>query len=105
MKQFNVIIWDINKNDLVAYDVLPFFRREYETCRKKERPVTREQWVEFVKRWGHYMYWARCEYEIIISQWPPASEERDRKLKIDVWQQIKNNLDIVVDILMEEHND
>lgn len=98
MKQFNVLLWDINKRELTTYDVLPYFRRRYKDLKKKDRPCTKEQWTEFVQSKGMYMYWSRCEYEIIISDWPSKTKE----VKIDVWQQIENNLDLVVDILMSE---
>lgn len=100
-KTFNVLLWDTNRNELTKYDVLPYFRSELDELKKSERPQTREEWTEFVKRKGMYMYWSRCEYEIIVSEWPPYEKE-DRSVKIDVWHQIENNLDIVVDILMGE---
>lgn len=99
-KKFNVLVWDVNRKCLTAYDVLPYFRNEYEEKKKSQRPKTREEWEEFVTSKGRYMFWSRCEWEIIVSEWPPAKE--DRSVKIDVWYQIKNNLDLIVDILMDE---
>jgi len=98
--QFNVLNWDINRNELVSYDVLPYFRKAYEVCTKK--PVTKEEWEEFIRRRGMYRYWSRCEYEIIVSPWPP--QKKDISVKIDVWQQIENNLDLIVKLLMEEYD-
>lgn len=100
-KKFNVLIWDTNHRKFTPYDVLPYFRREYDELAKSKRPKTREEWTEFVKRKGMYMYWSRCEWEIIVSEWPPYEKE-DRSAKIDVWYQIEYNLDIVVDLLMSE---
>lgn len=101
MNKFNVLIWDTNTDRLTTYDVLPYFRKEYKECRKKDKPVTREQWHQFVKSKGMYMFWSRCEYELIILPWPSKNKE----VKIDVWQQIASNIDLIVDILMEENND
>lgn len=97
-KKFFVLVWDINRNELTSYDVLPYFRREFDELPKTKRPKTREEWTEFVKKWGRYMYWSRCEWEIIIVPWP----NQDKSIKIDVWHQIENNLDLVVDLLMSE---
>lgn len=97
MKKFNVLVWN-NGDKPVAYDVLPYFRNRYKKLRKKDRPSTEEQWREFITRSGMYMYWARCEYEIIILPWP----NQDKHVKIDVWQQIENNIDLIIDILMNE---
>lgn len=105
MKQFNVILWDFNKKGLMSYDVLPYFRKEYEELKKKDRPTTKEQWKEFIRRKGMYRFWSRCEYEILISQWPPMSDpSKNEHIKIDAWQQIENNLDLLVDILMFEYS-
>ena len=105
-KQFNVLVWDFNQKELVSYDVLPYFRKVYTETKNADRPVTKEQWEEFIRRKGMYMYWARCEYEFLVSEWPPFSDlNKDKHIKIDVWQQIENNLSIVVDLLMNEFND
>lgn len=99
-KKFNVLNWDFNSNKLIQYDVLPYFRDCYKDIKKSERPKSKEEWLEFVKRNGKYMYWSRCEYEIIVSNWPSQDTHR----KIDIWHQIEMNIGIIVDILMEEFN-
>ena len=99
MKNFNVLIWDINGNKLTTTDVLPYFRDEYKCVKKDKRPQTINEWKEFIKSWGMYQYWARCEYEIIVSPWPT----QNKNVKIDVWYQISNNIDIIAEILYEEH--
>lgn len=99
MKSFNVLIWDFNGKNLTITDVLPYFRDEYKRAKKNERPQTINEWKEFIKRWGMYRYWSRCEYEIIVSPWPT----HDKSVKIDVWYQINSNIDIITEILYEEH--
>lgn len=116
--QFNVLWWDYNNDHPTPYDVLPYFRRCYESCKKKDMPVTKEQWTEFVRQKGMYRFWGDCNYEIIISQWPPkyknvkrknlenGSEEMIKELvskKVDIWQQIEPNIDLIVNLLMEEY--
>lgn len=99
MTEFNVLHWDFNEPTPTPYDVLPYFRERYKSTNKVERPVTKEQWKEFITRWGKYMFWARCEYEVIIKQWPTT----DKSYKIDIWQQIEYNLDLIAEILMKEY--
>lgn len=98
MTRFNVIYWSFNKETPSLYDVLPYFRDEYKRTKKTERPVTTEQWKDFITRKGRYRYWARCEYEVIVKQWPPT----DKSYKLDVWEQIEQNFDLIVEILMNE---
>lgn len=99
MTQFNVLYWNFNADRPSSYDVLPYFRNEYERLNKKNRPSTKEEWKEFIKAKGMYMYWARCEYEVIVLQWPPT----DKSYKLDIWEQIEANLDLIIDILMKEY--
>ena len=66
-KSFYVLNWDFNSDNLVHYDILPYFRECYKGLSKGKRPVTIDEWKEFVKRNGMYRYWSRCEYEIIIT--------------------------------------
>lgn len=118
MTEFNVLHWDFNNDHPTPYDVLPYFRNQYTSYKKKDRPVTKEQWTEFIRRNGMYMFWAKCEYEIIVSQWPPRykkvvrrnpetnAEEVVKELinkKVDIWQQIEPNIDLIVKLLMEEY--
>ena len=97
-KSFYVLNWDFNSDNLVQYDILPYFRECYNNLNKNKRPKTIDEWKEFVKNKGMYQYWSRCEYEIIITGWP----QQKRKVKVDVWKQIEMNIDVIVDILMTE---
>ena len=101
MRQFNVLWWDFNKSHPEPYDVLSYFRQEYMRLKKKDRPVTKEQWTEFVKRKGHYRFWGDAVYETVMTTWPPSNKSH----KLDVWQQIEMNFDLIVELLMEEYNE
>ena len=45
-----------------------------------------------------YQFWSRCEYEIILIDWPCQQKHE----KWDVYKQIMMNIDIVTDILYDE---
>lgn len=97
---FYVIHYEINRREFEKYDVMPYLMRCYEESKDndyEETPKTFEQFKEFVKRKSMYMYWARCEYEIILSDWPPSGKEK----KVDVHWQLMLNHDLVTRILME----
>lgn len=95
MKQFNVIIYDINRKKFKPYDVMDFFVDEYNE--EKSKPKTFDEFKEFVERKSMWMFWSRTEYEIILSDWPPFGVEE----KWDIHRQIMMNIDIVTEILME----
>ena len=95
MKQFNVIIYNINREKFEPYNVMNFFVDEY--IEDKEKLTTFDEFKEFVKHKSMWMFWSRCEYEIILSDWPPSGVEE----KWDIHRQIMMNIDIVTEILME----
>lgn len=100
LKSYNVITFDINRREFVPFDVMPYFLREYVEQRGSKNfimPQTRDEFKKFVEVWGMYQFWGRCEYEVILVDWPCQKKEK----KIDVWEQIKMNIDTVTDTLME----
>ena len=107
-KKFNVLTWDFNSDSLEVYDVMPYLRRCYEKRNRKRSfaddkysgvPKTRSEFLEFVDGESMYKYWGRCEWEMICHGWPVRKNE----YKLDVYDQIKMNIDIIVDILYEEY--
>ena len=97
IKPFNVINFDINSSKFEAYNVMPYLVSCYKKEKKNKRPVTFDEFKEFIKSKSMYMYWSRCEYEIILSDWSSNNHSK----KIDIYWQIMNNIDVVTNILME----
>ena len=93
---FCVIVDDVNKRDFCAHDVMPYFIRCYETTEKDKMPKTFDEFKEFVKSNSKYMYWCRCEYELVLQPWVGHNKEK----KVDVHWQLMHNLDLVTHILM-----
>lgn len=92
IKNFNVIIE--NNGQFESYDIMPTLIRKYKEC-KREKPVTHEEFLEFVKKESMYHWWAKCEYEIILSDWPGRRVSR----KIDIHAQVMMNHELVTRIL------
>lgn len=91
---FNVLLMDINKNSVIAYDVLPYFRCEwkvspyvwgdkYEKIEVKDKE-TLKQWV---KNKSRSQFWAQCEYEILIGKWPFGSY----RMNEEIMEYLNNN--------------
>lgn len=95
MKKFNVIINDFNSGTFEPYDVMPYLMREYNKA--KDKPSTFEEFKNFVEKEAKYQWWSRCEYEIILSDWPGQRHHS----KIDVYEQVMMNIDIVTETLIE----
>lgn len=97
--KYNVILWDINKREFVSYDIFPYLKKAYqESKEREEEPKTFEEFKEFVRKESMYMWWGRCQYEILISDWPSQSKIE----KIDVYYQVMNNIDAITKLFMEE---
>lgn len=95
---FNVINFEFNSKKFESYDVMPYLIDCYDNVkRKKECPKTFDEFKKFVESKSMYMYWSRCEYEIILSDWPNGKTHK----KVDIHYQIMMNIDIVTDILMK----
>ena len=136
-KEFKVLLMDFNRKKYEAYDVLPYFRNIWRGHRfnwdkdYNKIPVkTKEQLKEWIIDWARYQFWARCEYEFLMSSWPFGSHSMTEEMKeflktnpdidnydddlrfcniiirdmvkIDVYEQLMMNIDILVDILNDE---
>lgn len=45
-----------------------------------------------------YQWWSRCEYEIILTDWPNQKKFE----KWDVHEQVKMNIDIITELLIND---
>ena len=96
IKEFNVIIHNPNSNKFEKYNVIPYFINCYK-AQKGNKPVTYNEIRSFVISKSMYQFWARCQYEVILSDWPCGKTNH----KLDVHEQIMNNIDIVTKIVID----
>lgn len=124
MKQFNVINFNFNAQKFEAYDVIPYLVSAYneqvernnialsdlQTARTEQEievaksdlqywkiPKTFDEFKDFIKKESQYQFWSRCEYEIILVDWPCQKTEE----KWDVYNQIMMNLDVITQLVMD----
>ena len=97
---------------------------------KRVKVKTKDELREWVESRAQYQFWSRCQYEFLMADWPfgsrrmnedikaflktnPDIDNHDDKLrlcniiiedmvKIDVYEQLMMNIDILVDILYDE---
>lgn len=115
MQSFYVMLYSINKKDVIPYDIMPYLMSSYEWCKKRNSwyPLEKEpkeplDFLEWLQAKCMYEYFARCEYEFIALPWPPGDTDtlegckkyHSEAKKIDVWQQIKPNLGVINDIFI-----
>lgn len=106
MQPFNVIIED--NGQFKPYDIMIRLCNEYNYLKKqnpknrwKKLPENDEEFKEFVIDISRYNWWGKCEYEIILQDWPCGHREE----KWDIFKQIMMNIDLITRIFIENVND
>lgn len=127
MSKFNVLSFNFNKSQIEPYDVVPYFKRIWEALDTHDKIIIadRKKFKEWVIFEAKYQFWSRCQYEMVVGSWPFGSykmNERIKELKkndedtydnlvdaalsemakIDVYEQLMMNIDVLVDILIDE---
>lgn len=105
MKAYKVILWDFNRDNIEYYDIMPYLvdtfkeevKRKYKVFCDGKKPESFEDYKSFVLSASKYQFRARCEYEVILTGWPVQK----RHLKIDAYQQIESNADIVTQVFLD----
>lgn len=109
MKEFNVIIED--NGEFKSYDIMPYLRQQWykfllgSKIREEsensywKKPETFKDYLVWVSRELRYMYWGRCQYEMILMPWPPKDTDKGRK--IDIWEQCEMNIDLITEVFIE----
>lgn len=104
MLTWNVIYGNFNRGDIETFNI--FNHGGFvEDCKKaaKKHKDDKEAFAKEVRSSLMYYYWSKCEWEVIVSHWPPSEHhsERFRDEKIDVFDQVTMNWDIFIDYLWE----
>lgn len=100
MKIFNVIIWDPNYKKFISYDIVPYFVDTYKDLKErkyKKIPKTFDEFKKWVIEEARYQFWGRCEYEVILVDWPCQQKEE----KIDVYWQIMMNIELITQLVID----
>ncbi len=96
MLEWNVFIESINEKKIKEYNV--FNNTAFlDDCKKAFRKYgkteeTRDELVDSIRTSAMYYYWCKCEWEVIITGWPPQREDSGfREKKVDVFSQLSLN--------------
>lgn len=95
---WNVWNWSFNHDDLETYDVGYRFVLAVDQARPGELPTTLEELDGFLLSEARYCFWAKCEYEMIVTGWPQQKNER----KVDIYGQLRLNWDRFVSAFWDE---
>ncbi len=98
--EFNVFIENDSRTGFRIFNVFnhySFAKDLKENVKTNGRD--RAAFEERLKMLLMYYFWSKCEYEIIVSSWPPS--DKIRKEKVDAYDQVMMNWDIFRDYVWE----
>jgi len=90
---YNVYCEDVNRRIFRQFNVFNHggFAKDTQKNFKKNKD-NREAFGEQLRKDAMYYFWSKCEWEIIVSSWPPSDRTSD--VKVDVYDQLMMNWDI-----------
>lgn len=98
MLVFNVIVYNFNTKKFEPYNIFTYLEHEFK--KRTFKDMSRDELKKWILDKSQYMFWSRCEYEVILSPWPPI--EGIAK-KIDVFEQIEMNIDVITEMFYNYH--
>ena len=104
MLEWNVYVGNFNAKKIETHNVFRHTRFT-EDCRAAAKKFKDDKaaFAEEVRHSLMYYYWSKCEWEVIISHWPPANGFDDSK--VDVYSQVMLNWDRFIDYLWENRKE
>ena len=99
MVKWNVYFENFNKRKIEIYNIFDhtgFVKDLQKTLRKSD--ITPDEITESIKRSLMYYFWSKCEWEIILSDWPPS--DLFNKEKVSVYDQVMLNFDSFVGYIL-----
>ena len=57
---------------------------------KRKEIKNKQDLKQFIDRHFRYLYWAKCEWEFIVREWPTCSEEHDENFHRLIKQELLN---------------
>lgn len=105
MKKFEKLYAHNIGFDEIQPELREFFKKElwaveFKKCKNLD-DLIRYAVEERLNRLCMYYFWCKCEYEVIVSSWPPRD---DTDTKIDIYTQLRENWEIFRDIVFREIN-
>lgn len=101
--EWYVYIENINRKCIEKYNIFEHYSF-LEDIKKayKEADGNFQLFENKVKSSLTYYFWSKCEWEIILSDWPPSPEKFGfKKEKVDVYSQVMLNWNIFINYVWD----
>ncbi len=100
--KWNVYYYNSTKKEIVVYNVLSRSNVKKDIIYAAKKYTNKDEFGEELRRSLMYRFWSRGEYEILIRAW--CGGNGDEEIKIDIYDQIKNNWEVFLDYVWNERN-
>lgn len=84
-----------DKNEIQFYNVFHHAAFCCEVAKTSMRRISRQQFSEMIKKYAHYYFCCKSEWEIVVSDWLGLEE------KIDVYAQLEMNWEQFIDYILK----
>ncbi len=103
MLTWNVYIENFNTKEIQTYNIFTHYNFYNDLIRiKQECEKNKSKFREEVIRSLMYYFQSKCEWEIILSDWPPSDTFNSKK--ISVYDQVNLNFNRFIDYLWKNRN-
>lgn len=95
--EWNVYYHDFNREKIIQWNVFKHHSFNEEVDNLLNFDLTKQDLSNQLNQIALYYFWAKCEYEVIISPWTGRAKD----IKIDIYSQLHMNWDAFVDYVWE----
>lgn len=93
--KWNVFYHDINRQKITTFNIFDHWKFAEDVQKSLKKFKDRDEFAEQLRRDLFYYFWAKSEYEILISAWCGCRDSKE--LKVDIYTQVMNNFNIFCD--------
>lgn len=96
--KFYVLLFEPNRKEAEMYNIFDNLVVREDILEALKKKISKEDLRETLYRTCKYVFWSRCEYEIVVTGFPIDTKSQ----KIDAWFQIEPNIDVITEYLWKE---
>lgn len=101
--KWDVYIENINKRKIGIYNIFDHASFLRECAQAVGNYPDKSEFAMVVQKWLRYFFGHKCEWEIILSDFPPSKKFEEKK--IDVCQQVMLNFSVFIDYVWENRDE
>lgn len=96
--EWYVLLHDFNKNKVISYNIFNNSKLNEGLKELEESYISKENFISELDRLLRWCFWSKSEYEIMVGDL--FEKDLDKYEKIDVYQQLKPNLNVLANYII-----